>query len=153
MTKGYNKRPAKIVMRSVKLSTLPNTIVFSESLGGRASIYRDKLTQAVQNDEVIVIRSDDKYLLTMFKTVARKLSLKLAFATNGDEMFIKPMKVEGDQARLMLLLREPRTKAELEAKGLEVNLDAELRDGIKRGLIAERTGRFNLTEAGRETIQ
>jgi hypothetical protein len=124
-------------------------LTFSEQLGRAHSTYRDHLVQALQGNMAVTILSANKYMLQQFKNAAKKLKLRLVFAVDGDNLHIKPMRLEGEGKRLLLLLREPRTLSELKSKGLECDLDTELKIALGRGVVKEAgKGRYQCTEAG-----
>jgi hypothetical protein len=67
---------------------------------------------------------------------------------NGD-VFVKVTQLSEAQNRLRLLLREPRTVSELQAKGLELDLKFELANLAEQDLAQlDNKGKWQLTEAG-----
>jgi hypothetical protein len=114
------------------------------------------LLEAVQSGKVIEVAKDDKYPLVQFKTQAKKLKLRLLFAKDGDSLFIKALRLEGDQHRLFLLLREPRTFAELEGKKLELDLKTTLASMVAAGTVEKKTSangdRYALSRSGLQQI-
>ena len=87
-----------------------------------------------------------------FQTAAKKLKVKLVYATDNGHLWIKPIAIEGALKSLMLWLREPRTLVELEAKKFELHLLNSL-DGLKKdGLAHLAKNGWVLTEKGMDAL-
>jgi hypothetical protein len=86
------------------------------------------------------------------KKTAAKLNVKLVYALDGDFLYIKPIAVDGDLKRLLLLLREPRTVNELMAKKLELHLQNSLSKLAADGLAHLYKEKWVLTEKGLNTL-
>lgn len=145
------KRPVKIKLDVVK--TIPAGLVFVDSLfGSRGSVYVAKLTEALGCGGVVQITVGDAYVKSQLAQAAKKMKVKLVFAVQGEYVYIKPVAVEGEQRRLLLLLREPRTLAELDGKKLELNLGNSLAQFVKDGIAHEVKGKWVLTERGMDAL-
>ena len=142
---GAVKKLSKTKMEVVKP---PSHLFFKDSLSRRDSIYTNKLTEAVNTDSVILVLAADKYVQTQFKNAAKKLSLRLVFAEDGENVYIKPLAMTTDQKRLMLLLREPRTLAELQGSRLELHLPNTLADFAAKGIAHIVKDKWVLTPKG-----
>lgn len=146
------KRPAKVKMQLVAAAKVSH-LTFSDALGGRKSVYKDILVQACQSGQAIEITDGDSYALIQFKVTAKKLKLRLLYAKSEGSLYIKAVRIEGEVHRLFLLLREPRSVAELEGKKLELDLRTTLSEQTNTGLVKavvgkDKTERYVLTEAG-----
>jgi hypothetical protein len=123
---------------------------FAPSLS-KLGFWRERMAElAAAPDKFLKLRGDDTSSVQQAKHRAKDLGLKLLFAREGEFVFIKAVKVEGDQKRLLLLLREPRTVNDLKAKTLELDIDAELK-ALKVEGVAElnaKLGTWKLTEKG-----
>src|SRR5271155_739340 len=126
------KRPNKIKLEVVKA---PSDLHFSDSLGKRGiSIYVEKLSEALNSGGVVQIAKDDTYMRTQLKNSAKKLGLRLVYALAEDFVYVKPIAVDGDRKRLLLLLREKRTLNELRAATLQLDLNSTLAEFRKQGI-------------------
>lgn len=148
------KRPSRIKLSVIKP---PAGLIFTEAIRGTGGIYVKRLTQALSTDSVVQIAKDDKYMLNMLRAAARKLKVKVLLAEQGEFLYFKPLAVEGEHKRLMLLLREPRTDVELQAKKLELHLPNTLADLAKDGLAHQianggNKGKWALTERGMDAL-
>lgn len=145
----------KKTFRLVETHVVAN-LTFSESLGGRKSAYREMLLEACQAGKIVNISDDDSYALTMFKLNAKKLRLRLTFAKDSGNLYIRAHRIEGELQRLFLLLREPRTFMELAGKKLELDLKSTLAEQTKSGNVRSDSRanieRFTLTEQGMKAI-
>src|ERR1700677_4080670 len=127
------KRPAK----GVKLTVVKPAahLHFTDSIGQRGiSIYTVKLSEALNSGGVVQILAADSYMKHQLKQTAKKLGLKLVYALDGEFLYVKPIALDGEQKRLLLLLREPRTENELAGKKLELDLKASLSQLAGSGL-------------------
>ena len=141
------KRPDKI---SFKLVKPPNDAFFVDELFRKDSIYCSKLTEALNSDCVVQAAKDDKYLINQLRTAAKKLKIRLVFAQSGEFILVKPIRSSGEEERLVLLLREPRTMIELQQTKppLELHLENTLQRMEKLGTAHIHRGKWVLTEAG-----
>ena len=143
------KRASKVKLEVVKI---PAGLVFVERLRGKESIYVRKLQEALASGSVVQISAGDAYMRSQLSQAAKKIKARLVFAAHGEFEYVKPLIVEGEAQRLMILLREPRTFAELEAKKLELHLTNTLADFAKNGLAHEHRGKWVLTEKGLDAL-
>ena len=143
------KRPSKVKLEVVKI---PAGLVFAERVGVGNSIYVQKLQQALGTGSVIQIAAGDSYMRSQLRTAAKKIKARLVFAVSGEFEYVKPLIVEGEAQRLMVLLRAPRTLAELESKKFELHLSHTLADFAKNGLAHEHNGKWVLTEKGLDAL-
>ena len=144
------KRAAKVKLEVVKPGA---HLHFSDSVGQRGiSIYTLKLTEALNKGECVQIMKDDAYMKHQLKATAKKLCLKLVYALDGDFLFVKPIAVDGDLKKLMLMLREPRTENELAAKKYELHLKNALAKLAADGLAHFHREKWVLTEKGLDTL-
>lgn len=154
MPKGQ-RRPDKPKIKVV--DNHPN-LVFSESLGRFDGFYKTTIMEALQGDRLINILKADKYALQQFKTAAGKLKLKLVFAVDGDNLYIKPISISEDVKKMYLVLREWRTMVDLEtrARDWELNLKAEISKAIKDKLVYTKGSglelQYKLTEKGMQAL-
>lgn len=150
MASSSYKRPSKIVMQ---IEAPPTALVFHESLGRRDSVYVQRLSEALQSCKAVKIVASDTYLKSQFSQAAKKLKVKLVFATDNGHLWIKPIAIEGELKRLMTWLREPRTLGELESKRFELHLANSL-DRLKKDGLAmnNKDGRWLLTSKGLEAL-
>jgi hypothetical protein len=126
---------------------------FSDSVGTRGiSIYTKAISEALNTGGAVQIMSGDAYMKQQLKKAAEKLSLKLVYALEGEYLYVKPLVVEGEQKRLMLLLREPRTENELMAKKLELHLPNTLKKLAADGLAHLHKEKWVLTERGMDVL-
>ncbi|HXI38524.1 MAG TPA: hypothetical protein VNH83_01030, partial [Bryobacteraceae bacterium] len=116
------------------------------------SIYTQKLTEALNTGGVVQIMVTDAYMKHQIKSTAKKLGLKLVYALADDFLYIKPIALDGEQKRLLLLLREPRTENELKAKGLELHLKDTLSQLAGSGLAHILRDKWVLTEKGMDAL-
>lgn len=144
------KRPLKVKLEVVKP---PANLHFSDSVGQRGvSIYIAKLSEALNSGGAVQIKSDDSYMRFQLRAAAVKLKVKLVYALDGEHLYIKPLAIEGEQKRLMILLREPRTVAELQTKKLELHLENSLADFARQGLAHLHKNNWVLTEKGLDAL-
>lgn len=143
------KRPDKIKFNLVKP---PSGLIFQEALRGTGSVYVTKLQEALSGDSAIEILASDKYLAHQLKSAAKKIRLKLVFATQGDRLYIKPIVPSEDEKRLLLLLREPRTMNELREKKFEIDLGAVVAKLRADGIAHVVRDKWVLTDKGAELI-
>jgi hypothetical protein len=143
------KRPDKIKCDVVKV---PAGLVFSERIGRTGSLYMDKLNEALASGSVIQIVEKDTYLRHQLKKAADKLKVKLVFAAAQGYIYIKPIAIEGESKRLLVLLREPRTVAYLQTKKLELHLENTLTQFMSDGLAHLVKGAWVLTEKGLDAL-
>ena len=149
MPAGKYTRPSKVVMAVEKP---PTALIFHESLGRRDSLYTKKLSEALQSGSCVKIVAGDAYLKSQFATAAKKLKVRLVFASDSGHLWIKPIAVEGELKRLVTWLREPRTVVELEGKRFELHLLNSL-DQLKRdGLAHLGKQGWVLTEKGMDVL-
>ncbi len=144
------KRATKVKLEVVKPSA---DLHFSESVGQRGiSVYVKTLSEALNTSGAVKIMSADAYMKHQLKKAAEKLNLKLVYALEGEFLYVKPLVVEGEQKRLMLLLREPRTENELMGKKLELNLPNTLKKLAADGLAHINRDKWVLTERGMDAL-
>lgn len=144
------KRATKVKLEVVKPAS---HLRFVDSLGQRGvSIYVKAITEALNTDSAVKIMADDAYMRFQLKAAAKKLSVKLLFALDAEHLYVKPMMVEGENKRLMLLLREPRTENELMSKKLELHLPNTLKKLAADGLAHVHREKWVLTEKGMDAI-
>lgn len=143
-------RPNKVTFEVVK----PHLgLHFVESVGSKGtSIYITKVIEALNTGSAIKINVADSYLKNQIRATAKKLKFRLVYALEGDFLYMKPLKIEGEQERLILLLREPRTLDELKGKNLELHLANSLGDLAKNGLAHLNKGKWVLTEKGFDQV-
>ena len=145
------KRPHKVVLKLADPARL-GKISFYETIGARRSIYKDILNQSLQTDRPVEISVEDKYALTQLKQAAKLMKLRLVFGKDETYLYVKPLVIEGELQRLYLLLREPRTLSELQAKHLELNLKDTLENLIGSDQAKVVNGKYALTEKGLRLI-
>lgn len=150
------KRPDKI---KLEVGRPPSALKFTDNLGeGKrgVSLYAMKLLEALNIDGAIKIKLDDSYMRAQLRARAKKLCLKLLFSPDGEFLWVKPIRVDGQAKRLLLYLREPRTRPELETirakQQIEIDLEAELERQLKDGVIEINHGAFRLTAKGKEMV-
>lgn len=145
-------RPDKIKLEVV--SHPPANLKFVDTIGQRykTSIYVRKLMEALNQSGYVVIMADDGYMRHQIRKAAGKLKLRLTYALDGDKLYIKPAQIEGEMKRLVVLLREPRTLAELEAKKLELHLDKTLSSMAADGTAHLHKGKWVLTGKGMDLL-
>ena len=144
------KRSTKVKLEVVKPAA---HLHFSDTIGQRGiSIYMQKLSEAMNTGGAVQIMKDDAYMRHQLKKTAAKLNVKLVYALDGDFLYIKPIAVDGDLKRLLLLLREPRTVNELMAKKLELHLQNSLSKLAADGLAHLYKEKWVLTEKGLHTL-
>jgi hypothetical protein len=148
------KRANKVKLDVVKP---PSHLHFSDDLGKRGvSVYVKKLSEALNASGAVQIAAGDSYMRFQLRGAAKKLKLKLVYALDGDFLYVKPLAIEGEQKRLMLLLREPRTLNELMAVKLELHLPNTLAEWARQGLAHSITKgaveRWVLTEKGMDAL-
>jgi hypothetical protein len=130
------KGPSKVKLDVVKS---PAGLIFVDRIAGKDSIYVRKLQEALASSSVIQISAGDSYMRSQLRIAAKKIKARLVF-------------VEGESQRLMVLLREPRTLSELEAKRFELRLSATLAEFAKNGIAHELRGKWVLTEKGMDAL-
>lgn len=144
------KRPAKPKLDVVKP---PAAIKFVETLGwGKGSVYALKLTEALNADACVLIKNDDAYMKHQLRVAAKKMKLRLVYGLSGDDLYIKPIMLDGELKRLMLWLREPRTVLELESKKLELDLQKALQQLARDGTAQVVKDKWVLTEKGQKVL-
>lgn len=143
------KRPDKVKFDVVKI---PAGLTFCEGVGRSDSIYVRKLNEALSSGGVIQITDKDAYLRSQLKMAAKKLKVKLVYATAGGFVYVKPIAIEGELKRLLLLLREPRKLAWLQTQKLELHLENSLADIARDGLAHMHKEAWVLTEKGLDTL-
>ena len=126
---------------------------FSDSVGGRGiSIYVKAISEALNTGGAVQIVSGDAYMKQQLKNAAKKLNLRLVYALEGEHLLVKPIAVEGEEQRLLLLLREPRTENELAGKKLELHLKDTLKKLAANGLAHIHKEKWVLTERGMDAL-
>ena len=139
----------------VKLTVLkePTNLHFTDSIGQRGiSIYVKSISEALNTGGVVQIMSGDAYMKFQLKNAAKKLDLRLVYALEGEYLYVKPIAVAGEEQRLLLLLREPRTENELMGKKLELNLKDTLKKLAANGLAHIHKEKWVLTEKGMDAL-
>ena len=144
------KRPNKTKFEVVR--TMPPGLVFLDEICGKGSIYVTKLNEALTSGDAVQITAGDAYMKQQLKMAAKKLKVKLVYAIQDDSLFVKPVAIDGERKRLMLLLREPRSISELEAKKLELHLNDTLASFNKDGLAHLHRDKWVLIERGLDAI-
>jgi hypothetical protein len=139
------KRGEKVKLQVMKI---PPGLCFTESLGRADSVYVKKLQEALNTGGVVQISKGDSYMRAQLRTAAKKMKAKLVWAQQGDYEYAKPKVVEGEQQRIMLFLREPRSLSELEGKKFELHLANTLGDLSREGLARVQKEKWSLTEKG-----
>lgn len=142
------KRAGKVKLEVVKPAA---HLHFSDTIGQRG-IYTQKLSEALNTGGVVLIMAGDAYMKHSLKKAAAALNMKLMYALDGDFLYVKPLVVDGDLKRLLLLLREPRTENELMAKKLELHLRNSLAKLAGDGLAHFHKEKWVLTEKGLDTL-
>jgi hypothetical protein len=144
------KRATKVKLEVIKPAA---HLHFSDSVGQRGiSIYTQKLSEALNTGGVVQIMAGDAYMKHQLRKSAEKLNLKLVYALDGDFLYVKPLAVDGDLKRLMLLLREPRSENELMSKKLELHLKNALSKLAADGLAQFHKEKWTLTEKGLDAL-
>jgi hypothetical protein len=148
------KRGAKVKLEVVKP---PLTLHFSDSVGTRGiSVYVTKLSEALNQGGAVQIDAEDAYMKHQLRGAAKKLGLRLVYALADGFLYVKPLVIEGDRKRLLLLLREPRTMNELHAAKFELHLPNTLTELEKQGLAHVRVKgnveKWTLTEKGMDAL-
>lgn len=148
-------RASKIKLQVAKP---PTNLHFSDSLGKRGvSVYVRTLTEALNSGGAVQIAADDQYMRNQIRMAAKKLSLRLAYALDGDVMWIKPLAMDDQEKRLLLLLREPRSLSELEAAKLELHLRNTLarlaKDNVAHVVMRNGIEKWLLTSVGLARVQ
>jgi len=144
------KRATKVKLEVVKAVA---HLHFSETVGQRGiSIYTLKLSEALNSGGAVQIMAADAYMKHQLKATAKKLNLKLVYALEGEFLYVKPIAVDGDMKKLMLMLREPRTENELAAKKYELHLKNALAKLAADGLAHLYREKWVLTEKGLDTL-
>lgn len=144
-----SKRPSKVKLEIV---APPSHLKFVDSIGHGTSVYIQKLLEALNAGRAIQIVASDHYMRSQLRQAAVKLKLKLLYALDGDALYVKPVQIEGELKRLVLLLRERRTLAELQSKKLELHLDNSLTQLAKDGIAHAIGDKWVLTEKGLDTL-
>jgi hypothetical protein len=141
------KSPTKLAI--IKSRDVPTSAVFARSLL-RPSVYTQMLSQLSQTEDAVLKKIGDvPAQVQQVKKAAEKLGLELLFARVNGDVFVKVTQLSEAQNRLRLLLREPRTVSELQAKGLELDLKFELANLAEQDLAQlDNKGKWQLTEAG-----
>lgn len=139
--------------KNIKLEVLPvpPLLRFEES-ARRDSLYRRKLEEAINSSGAIRIMLADKYMAHQFKAAAKKMHVKLLFADQGEFLWIKPVVVDGDVKRLILLLREPRSLMQLQGAKLELHLQNTLSQLAGDRVAHYHKEKWVLTEKGMDTL-
>ncbi len=143
------KRPTK---PKLEVGSPPSTARFSESSYDASSVYVRTLSEALSSDKAVKIAATDAYMRNQLRKAASKLKVKLLFAADGDFQWVKPVAIAGEQKRLMLWLREPRTMVELETKKLELHLPKTLQSLAADGLAQKNGDSWKLTPKGLEVV-
>jgi hypothetical protein len=144
------KRATKVKLEVIKPAA---HLHFSDSVGQRGiSIYTQKLSEALNTGGVVQIMAGDAYMKHQLKKSAEMLNLKLVYALDGECLYVKPLAVDGDLKRLMLLLREPRSENELMSKKLELHLKNTLAKLAADGLAHFHKEKWVLTEKGLDAL-
>jgi hypothetical protein len=144
------KRATKVKLEVIKPAA---HLHFSDSVGQRGiSIYTQKLSEALNTGGVVQIMAADAYMKHQLKVTAKKLNVKLVYALDGEFLYVKPLAVDGDLKRLMLLLREPRSENELMSKKLELHLKNTLAKLAADGLAHFHKEKWVLTEKGLDAL-
>jgi hypothetical protein len=126
---------------------------FTDSLGQRGiSIYVAKISEALNAGAAVKISSKDQYLRSQLQQAAKKLNVRLVYALDGDFLYVKPLAIEGEKKRLVLLLRESRSLNELKGKNLELHLENTLAELAKEGLAHLHKEKWVLTAKGLDTL-
>lgn len=131
-----------------------SALVFTKTLS-RQGFWIGKLAELKSAPgKLLKIRHDDQSSLTQVRNKARLVGMDLAFAREGDFVFIKYVELTEELKRLMLLLREPRTLAELQAHKIEgLNLQQSLQDMASEGVCALSKGKWQLTDQGVDKLK
>ena len=140
--------PKKIEKVKLDVIKAPANLVFGENMFRKDSVYGMKLLEALRTDSVVRVMATDNYTIGQFRTRAKTLGLRLVFAKDDTYVYIRPIQLNEDHRKLLLLLREPRSMMELESKHLEMNLKAELDGYIAKGLIKVVAGKYAVTTQG-----
>jgi hypothetical protein len=145
------KRPDKTKLEVVKP---PAGITFVDALvrGGRVSVYQQRITEALSTSGCVQIVVKDNYALMQLRKAAKALKVKLVYAISGEAMYIKPIAIEGEKQRLILLLRESRTLNYLRGKKLELHLENTLAELAKDGLAMVKGDEWRLTLKGMDLL-
>lgn len=131
----------------VKIASVPG-LKFEPTIGRRA-FWVDQINLLRGDPDLMLkILASDKSSITQLQVKAKKENVRLLWAQKDDFLFVRAWVPSEAQARLTLLLREPRTVNELKARGLELNLEAELEALAKRGMCAYKAGKWQLTSVG-----
>ena len=101
--------PAKIPPAE-PIAAAPANVCFVDSLGSQRSTYVVRLQEAFLKGQCVRITAGDSYMLSQLRMAAKKSSLRLVYGVSPDSksIYVKPLKIEGAQKSLLLLLREVR---------------------------------------------
>jgi hypothetical protein len=136
---------------AVKRSTRPN-LIFAATLSRRG--YWEEQVNLLRGDPDMMLKilASDPSSLMQLKNRAKKAGLALLFAREEEYLYIRAYIPSEEQTRLVLLLREPRTVNELRAKGLTMNLEAELHTMAQRGHAVFKKEKWQLTDSGKTAL-
>jgi hypothetical protein len=147
------KRPDK---PKIAVVPIPPGLCFSDSVGRSDSVYQRMVVQALNAGQAVKIMANDAYMRHQLKKAAEKLKVKLVYAAAGEELYVKPIAIDGELKRLVLLIREPRTISEIQSAKLELHVENSLSGLAKDGLAHVKTirgeQRWTLTEKGFGTL-
>ncbi len=130
------------------------SLVFTKSLS-RQGFWIGKLQELKASPgKLLKIKAEDQSSLTQIRNKARLVGMDLAYAREGEYVFIKFIELTEEVQRLMLLLREPRTISELQAARIEgLNLQQTLQDMASDGLVALTKSKWQLTDRGVDKLK
>ena len=116
--------------------------------------YWDQRLDALlaSNGGAVKIREEDSSSLLQLRQKAKRRSIQLLVARRDGFVYVKAFIPSEDQLRLFLWLREPRTVEALKAKGLELDIVAELTRLEDAGHAIRKDGKWRLTPAGMAAI-
>lgn len=123
-------------------------LAFAPTLGRRG--YWEEQINLLRGDPdgMLRLNADDTSSLMQLRKRAKDAKLQLLFARDGEYLYVRAHIPSEEQHRLILLLREPRTVNELKARGIEVNLEAELQALATKGWAEFKGGKWRLTPKG-----
>ncbi len=135
----------------VSISAVSN-LHFQESLQ-RQGYWVEQINRLIANpDKMLKIHADDSSSLQQIRNKAADRKVKLLFARQADFIYVRIWMPSEEQQRLVLLLREPRTVNEIKAKGLEVNVESELKYMSERAQAEFKNGKWQLTKRGADEL-
>lgn len=130
------------------------SLIFTKTLSRQGSWIQKLVELKASPGKLLRIRHDDQSSLTQIRRKARMVGMDLAFAREGDHVYIKYVELSEAHRRLMLYLREPRTLVELQAaKIADLNLEPTLREMASEGVCGLIRSKWQLTDAGVEKLK